>query len=152
MAREYTTTYEQEVEAKLAADIVLARYPRLTTQGIGYLPNSKLSTREYLGEIKRFRDDFYDRDGLEQIATAIAWCKQIEKIKTPKYNSYWLKHHAEQWGGVHGLSSYVSNGALIVAADYLGFPIIQSSDIINALIGVSKRSVIAVAPLGTIAA
>jgi hypothetical protein len=34
-----------------------------------------------------------------------------------------LKHHAEDWGGINGMSSYVSRGALTVAAIALGYPV-----------------------------
>jgi hypothetical protein len=37
-------------------------------------------------------------------------------------SSYTWKHRAEHWGRVLGFSPYVSNGAFIVAADWVGIP------------------------------
>jgi hypothetical protein len=54
-----------------------------------------------------------------------------------------LKHEAERWGGRNRMCSYVSNGALIAAALFLGLAIDEYGNCWptspNAKIGVSKR-------------
>lgn len=63
-------------------------------------------------------------------------------IKTPKYSSYSLKHDAEALFRKCGRGNpYVSNGALLVAAYYLGFPVKRNKSMwqLNGLVGVSTR-------------
>ena len=71
----------------------------------------------------------------ERVATAIAFLRsETATLRRPE-NSGWLKHLAERWGRDNGLSSYVSNGELIVAAIYLGFSIREIPETPNAMIG-----------------
>lgn len=63
-----------------------------------------------------------ERDfAVEEVATAIAFLRQCRKLKRPNHGSYYLKHVAERWGCDNGMQAYVTNGALIVAAVFLGF-------------------------------
>ncbi len=75
----------------------------------------------------------------DQTETALAYMSQLKPTKRPTYSSYYLKHHAEEWGRRHGHCSYVSNGALIAAAIRLKLVIKPTG--INADIGVSRHDV-----------
>jgi hypothetical protein len=55
-----------------------------------------------------------------QVETAIQFLSMLTPTKTARIRSGTLKHHAERWGRRHGLSNYISRGALIVAAVALG--------------------------------
>jgi hypothetical protein len=69
--------------------------------------------------------------------------RRFRPTKRGTYSSYLLKHEAERWGGRTGMCRYVSNGALIAAALFLGLsvedypPSWLTSP--NARIGISKR-------------
>jgi hypothetical protein len=59
----------------------------------------------------------------ERLATAAAFLRLLRPTKGagPRSpSSYWLKHLAERWGEANGLSPYVNNGELILAAVALG--------------------------------
>jgi hypothetical protein len=56
----------------------------------------------------------------DQIETAVQFLSLLTPTKTPRIGSGTLKHHAEDWGRRVGLCSYVSRGALTVAAVALG--------------------------------
>ncbi|MCA1453980.1 hypothetical protein I6F35_12235 [Bradyrhizobium sp. BRP22] len=79
----------------------------------------------------------------EQIATAMAFLQMFRPTKHGTLSSYFLKHAAENWGGKIGLCSYVSNGALILAALMLGLVVEpHRPDWLlspNADIGISRR-------------
>jgi hypothetical protein len=70
----------------------------------------------------------------DQVLTAMMFLRMF----TP---SYYLKHVAERWGAKVGLCSYVSNGALILAAMELGLVVRPCDDWPNpnCRIGISKR-------------
>jgi hypothetical protein len=59
----------------------------------------------------------------EQVQLAMAWLSLCEKTKkiNRRSGSYTLKHECERWAG-----SYVSNGALLMAAHLLGFRIVRT--------------------------
>ena len=78
---------------------------------------------------------------VEQIATAIAFLRHCTRTTLPRRGSYGLKHAAETWGEANGMSSYVSNGALIAAAVYLGFVVHPHASGPNAAIGVGRTSI-----------
>lgn len=122
---------EQLAEAHDAATAATTRYPTLGPNGL------------------RANDCTLHYDaGYMQIATALAFLRCCARTKRATTNSYWLKHTAERWGEGCGLSSYISNGALIAAAVYLDFTIqrCRSSfgrpvlDSPNVFIGISNRS------------
>ena len=86
-------------------------------------------------------EPFEDFEGSDRhIATAIAFLRHITPTKTVTVSSYRLKHCAEEWGEVWGMSPYVSNGAVIAAAVYLGFVVTAGPMSINADVGVSQTS------------
>src|SRR5437879_415103 len=51
-----------------------------------------------------------------QVQTAVAYLRQFRPTARGTYSSYDLKHRAERWGGKLGMSSYITNGAMIAAA------------------------------------
>jgi hypothetical protein len=59
----------------------------------------------------------------DQVETAMAFLKLLRPTKHPTTGSGSLKHHAEDWGSINGLSSYISRGAWTVAAIALGYPV-----------------------------
>jgi hypothetical protein len=79
-----------------------------------------------------------------EVETAFEFLSMLTPTKLPTRSSYALKHFAEAWGRRHELCRYVSNGALIAAAVWLGYtveprgPIWQPNNP-NAGIGVSRR-------------
>ncbi|HEY4215009.1 MAG TPA: hypothetical protein VGM84_26265 [Steroidobacteraceae bacterium] len=64
----------------------------------------------------------------EEVATVLLFLaagpvKELRNIPHKLHEtSYTWKHRAERWGRVLGLPPYVSNGAFIIAADWLGVP------------------------------
>ena len=104
-----------------AIDAALAAFPDLTPEGFG----------------GRSSDPF----GFAEVATAIAFLRRCKPKKVPNRNSYALKHAAERWGRRNGMAGYVSNGALILVAVYLGFTISDPDGGPNVFIGVGRRSV-----------
>jgi hypothetical protein len=110
-------------EARAAIIAAKAKLPTLTVSGIG------------VGV-----DDAFDQN---QIETAIAFLRRCRATAKPTLGSCGLKHSAERWGRRNGLSPYVSNGSLICAAIFLGFPIsepIKGNP--NVSIGVHARDVV----------
>jgi hypothetical protein len=77
----------------------------------------------------------------DQVATAMAFLQMLRPTQRAYVSSYSLKHAAENWGCKVGLCSYVSNGALILAALMLGLIVRPYDGWLNpnAAIGVSKR-------------
>jgi hypothetical protein len=75
------------------------------------------------------------------VATAIAFLRLCKRGRIARLGSYHLKHCAEQWGALNGLSSFVSCGALIAAAVYLGYTVEPHVSGPNANIGVAPMSV-----------
>lgn len=72
----------------------------------------------------------------------MAFLRLFRPTKKGTFSSYWLKHEAERWGGKNGMRSYVSNGALLLAAFRLGLTVApHRSPSPNAQIGLSKRDV-----------
>jgi hypothetical protein len=116
-------------DARDAITVALQRYPSLDAWGIRDGRDSA-------------SDDTLD-DSLDQIATAIACLRQCRPIKTCNMGSYFLKHVAERWGEQHGLRSYVSNGAFIAAAVFLGYPTRRHGDGPNVIVAISRPSVLA---------
>jgi hypothetical protein len=88
--------------------IVLAKhqFPRLCNEGL----------YPYRGTASRPIDP-------AQVETAIAYLAMLTPTKTPRIGSGTLKHYAENWGKGHGLSSYISRGALTAAAVALGLAV-----------------------------
>ena len=53
-----------------------------------------------------------------QVKACIRWFERAESTLEPTVSSFWLKHVVEHWAG-----TFISNGAVIVAAYKMGFPI-----------------------------
>jgi len=102
------------------------RFPEISANGIYPFPGSELQ------EIVP-----------DQIDTALEFLARLEPTKTGRIGSGTLKHDCENWGGVTGLSAYVSRGALTVAALALGYTVQtyppQWSRNPNVAIGVRKK-------------
>lgn len=125
-------------EAEEAIRLAKERFSGLTDFGFGVYLDKGMTLAEIKLKFARERSAFCPK----QVATAIAFLRQCEPTKTLNTNSYSLKHKAERWGKRLGLESYLTNGALIVAAVYLGFSVRQH-DGPNASVGVSKQSITA---------
>lgn len=87
------------------------------------------------------RPDFLERRtelivGVDQFERAVRWLSQIPRTTHPNrsFGSYFAKHAAERWAG-----AYVSNGALIAAALYIGHPIEDCPSRINCHIAVAGQ-------------
>lgn len=72
--------------------------------------------------------------GVDQFERAVRWMAHIPSIKKPNasFGSYFAKHAAEHWAG-----AYVSNGALIAAALFIGHPIEDCRSRINCHIAIA---------------
>ncbi len=81
-----------------------------------------------------------DTQTLVGISTALVFLKQLEPSKVPNMGSYGLKHLVEDWSDVNEMSAYIANGALIVAAVGLNFPIRRRRGGLNASIAISRKS------------
>lgn len=90
---------------KIVDAIALAerQFPRLCTNGL----------YPYPGTAQRQVD-------AAQVETAVAFLSTLKPTKTARVSSGSLKHHVEAWGQRHDLCSYISRGALTVAAVGLG--------------------------------
>ena len=77
----------------------------------------------------------------DQVFTAAMFLSKFRPTKHGTYSSYYLKHAAENWGATVGLCSYISNGALIKAALYLGLAVEELSEYWpspNAVVGIHR--------------
>jgi hypothetical protein len=106
-------------EAAQAIVVAQKMEPRLSDGGFNDRPADKLRPKE--------------------MATTIAFLRHCRPTKTTGIGSYGLKHAAERWGRANKGVPYVSNGALIAAALYLGLRVKPYS--INAEIGVNRNDV-----------
>jgi hypothetical protein len=73
-----------------------------------------------------------------QVKECVQWLGRAESTTEATVSSFWLKHIVQQSAG-----TFVSNGALIVAAHRMGFPIDRDLDeeSANVKIGVAKHCV-----------
>lgn len=76
----------------------------------------------------------------EQIATAMRWLSRVEQIQTPSINSYSAKHAVERWLRLNVDKNYISNGAMIVAADRCGFRQSANDQSLNSELAISLQS------------
>lgn len=102
-------------EAQQAVLTALRQHPDLSLNGFRYNGFDK-DLFEGAKSEHESRARLFSDDSLAQVATAIRWIDSVKKIKTYKCGSYGAKHRAEKWGKEKGFTSYVANGALIVAA------------------------------------
>ncbi|MCA9137859.1 MAG: hypothetical protein KDB00_13900 [Planctomycetales bacterium] len=76
----------------------------------------------------------------EMVDVCLRWLQRAEagRIKTPTLNSYTLKHAVERWS-----REYISNGSFLIAADQLGFRMVQDDRTwratLNMDIGIGRR-------------
>lgn len=86
-------------------------------------------------------EDWHDHD-LAMVCLCRVYFLKASATKTARIGSYGLKHCIERHFTVEGQKSYVHNGACIVAAMALGFPVqaVQLDDL-NCRIGISTRSI-----------
>jgi hypothetical protein len=83
---------------------------------------SKKTFKECREELKekylKYRKEMLDKQDMKEFQYSCWWLAKLNEegvIKTPNYNSYGLKHIAENHRG-----RYISNGNMIAAAFYLG--------------------------------
>lgn len=130
----YVPDGKQYQEAKNAVVAALSKHPGISLNGFPYRGFNR-DEFEGLQSEHESRARLFSDDSLAQVATALAWIDAIKTTKTPKIGSYGAKHSAERWGRENGFSSYVANGALIVAAVYRDVPLKRVKDSPNALLG-----------------
>ena len=114
-----------------------AEYPHLSKTG--FKDWHPMNERDYVSDrwAARYatRAALSSGDGPMQFARAIEWLRKFKPRKTvSKESSYALKHWAEREQG-----DYVSNGALIAAALFLGLPVRHNFGTPNANIGIGRR-------------
>jgi hypothetical protein len=103
---------------------VMKTQPTLTWRGF-----ENPSTSDFLDCRTKMETDYF----AVEFAFAAEWLGLHRKLKRATINSlrsYFLKHAVERWCG-----KYISNGALIAAAFFLGYPIKPCGDL-NAHVGV----------------
>jgi len=127
-------------EAKAAVVTALKIAPELSLNGYPYygFAESEFDGMRYMHES---RAALFTNDSLAQIATALAWIDAIKVLSMPKIGSYGAKHRAERWGRENGFSTYVANGAVLVAAIYRKVPTKRVEDTPNALLGLDPDPV-----------
>jgi hypothetical protein len=125
----------QLAEAAEAIEAAKRRMPLLTVNGTNsYVDRESVLTGEKFEQARR-------KFSTENVATAIAFLRQCRKLTKPNFNSYGLKHSAERWGRVNGMSPYVANGELIAAACYLDFKTAAIPNNPNVMIAISRTDV-----------
>ena len=112
---------------------VMAKIPNLNDFGIGLFDHGQGLTADQ--KVETLRQNQEQLLASEEACTrACAWLATVEKIKTPKYSSYGLKHVAEKAVG------YVTNGVFIAAAVHCGVPYRLWPGSPNVGFGISKKS------------
>jgi len=121
-------------EAQRAVLLALKKFPTITLNGFPYygFDNSAFDAKKKEHES---RAQLFSDYSLAEVSTAIQWIDAVKIIKEPRYNSYAAKHRAERWGRENNRSSYVPNGAMIVAAVYRKVPIQLVDGTPNAQLG-----------------
>jgi hypothetical protein len=127
-------TPEQLAEAEVAIEKAREQHPNLGWRGLYPFAVNRVGLRHL--------NKATDMPDAAQVATAIGFLRSCSPAVSRGQNSYALKHQAEDWGFRNGMEHYVSNGALIAAAIYLGFTVKRSSAVNspNAVVGVDRQS------------
>lgn len=109
-------------------DRVLADNPLITAEGFEH--GWKKTRPEYIPASVNIRE----------MQGAVDWLERNRRRATinRKYTSYQLKHFAEKTAKPH---PYISNGAFIAAAYFLGFTVKRINDGPNAYINISSKTV-----------
>jgi predicted transcriptional regulator len=111
-----------------AIKAVMGREPRLTRFGFGIYDEPHKPREQRLREFEECRAALLSPHGIDEFLRAREFLSYFERRRTinQRASSYGLKHRAENFHRDRGTTdSYVSNGALIAAAVYLGFNIRQ---------------------------
>lgn len=108
---------------------VVAQYPDLSADGL----NTPLADRF------RGRQELYSE--VEGFEAAARWLSQFSPVDSPTVGFYYLKHVAEPTIG------YCTNGCMIAAALWLGYPVSRVPGSVNADVGISLRELRPVAKL-----
>ena len=89
------------------------------------------------GVVRSDRDSHREVDPA-QVSACVRWFERAEATGEPTVSSFWLKHVVEHWAG-----TFISNGAVILAAYQLGFPIGRDSAEVtaNVSIGVATHCI-----------
>ena len=89
------------------------------------------------GVVRAAADSWQEVDPA-QIKACVRWFERAEATGEPTVSSFWLKHVVEHWAG-----TFISNGAVIIAAYQMGFPIGRepSEDSTNVSIGVATHCI-----------
>ena len=114
---------------------ILANTPDLNAEGIG-LSNihGRLASADRAALVRQNQESLLN--DLESCNRAYRWLRSREKLKSinKKHSSYELKHMTEKEVG------YVTNGAFIAAAIYLGFTFEANGDSPNVWLNISEKS------------
>lgn len=115
---------------------LMVEYPDLTSGGWQYLMRSGRRYCEAFGS--DYRSEMLTDHFIAEVNTALIFLVTRRRLARPnlKVTSYWWKHCAEGFGELVGLSSYVSNGAVIAAALIAGFPVARHKNSPNCAIGI----------------
>jgi hypothetical protein len=130
---------------------VLDQQPHLTVHGF-WAPNTSAWRSEPHRSpeaIREGRAEFFGADEIAEVQAAMVYLDQLRPTRISPRNSpgsYGLKHDAERWHASRRTQAtghtYVSNGALIMAALIKGFAIKREDERSpNCLIGVNPREV-----------
>lgn len=110
---------------------LLEQDTRITEVGYGY-PWGRDDTPEvHRTKIQESRDKMLSETFAHQFIHCCVWLDGVKVTKTPRINSYWLKHVVERF-----VSTYIPNGAMVAAVLYKRIPF--KVDGINVLVAVSK--------------
>jgi len=107
-------------------DAVVASNPLLTAEGFEH--GFKRTKPEYVPA----------RISVKEMQSAVDWLEKADRRKSVNttHSSYFFKHVAEKTSP----DKYISNGAFIAGAYFLGFKVKRTADGPNAYINISSRS------------
>lgn len=134
---------------------VLVLHPDLTHFGFRAEHGRGVGGVSRLDAPERFAEErasLLTKEGIEEVERCAEYLALVRKTRTARskesrelYGSYGMKHEVEAWLGRNGRSSYVSNGAFIVAAVIAKVPIFRSDPRSpNCVIGVEPEDVRAI--------
>jgi hypothetical protein len=115
------------ISGAVALAFARQRYSKLSADGTRVVPGAKPQ-----------------RIDVDQIETAMAFLKKLQKTKKPTVGSGTLKHHAEDWAKEAGGCRYISRGALIAGALAMGLTTRRCQYGGDILVAVSTRDLAAI--------
>lgn len=123
---------------------IVDKVPNLTWKGFRH---NSFFDRDLSPEQREdmFRSDrnYLKEHCLKEFELACQWLNNCSKIKNinRRHGSYTLKHYVERWARKNGIEdNYVSNGAFIAAAFYMGFKVVPIVNTPNAYFNISQKS------------